>query len=83
MSTPASLPYAFVAKIVAADGQHDGRGGGEPGRHQGKAAGAGEQPVEARLEGAGDRAEQVVEEDYRDGSGGDQPGEADKALAAS
>ena len=23
MSTPASLPYAFVAKIVAADGQHD------------------------------------------------------------
>ena len=26
MSTPTSLPYAFVAKIVAADGQHDALG---------------------------------------------------------
>ena len=26
MSTPGSLPYAFVAKIVAADGQHDALG---------------------------------------------------------
>src|SRR3546814_4832825 len=26
VSTPASLPYAFVAKIVAADGQHDALG---------------------------------------------------------
>ena len=26
VSTPAALPYAFVAKIVAADGQHDALG---------------------------------------------------------
>ena len=26
VSTPTSLPYAFVAKIVAADGQHDALG---------------------------------------------------------
>ena len=37
---------------------------------------------EARLERARDLAEQVVEEDHRDGSRGDQPGDAEEALAA-
>ena len=55
----------------------------QPGRDQREAARARQQPVEAAARRCSATvAEQVVEEDHRDGGGGDQPGEADQALAA-
>ena len=82
---PASAPrlrgYRRLSGVRPIDST-TGSAGGDARRHQREPACSRQQPVEARLEGGRDLAEQVVEEDHRDGSRGDQPGDAEEALAA-